>query len=311
MQDKNLKFGSGFSVFIKDFFRLLLLLSFNAFCIYQVFSKDAPYLWLFISILLLVVNSLVIFYALKFYQYIQIDSERIYVRSFRNTYEKLLSEFLKANCRANDNHSYFLTIDFAMESIKLKDSKKSYHLYKRNLSNIQELSKFIDIKVNAKTESDFILTTNGVLDESKIKIFNRWGIIIEPFVFLVVVFCVLASPIFYTMMFDYPFITLFCFLGLCLLSFALNIFNMNYIKMNDTYIEFQNYITGKSRVLKLDDIVSVTFYDGGRSAIKSILCSMKDYSSQSFRINSVGEKNRRLIASILRSKRIKVNGNLI
>jgi hypothetical protein len=95
------------------------------------------------------------------------------------------------------------------------------------------------------------------------------------------------------------------YLPVVLISFLFNIFNMNFIIMDNNYLEIKNVITRVSKVIRIDDIERIEAGSRGRINIIVLKIHFKDYSTKTYRVNSVGSKNLDEILKVLRWNRSK------
>lgn len=299
--------GTGYSVLLKNALLIFLALCANAFALFVIFTSHEPYHWFFISLVMLIANLLALVYVYKFYQHIRFSDEKICIWSFRGSQNIPFKSMKMAKFDNEELHDYFFTIEKRLQSIKIFTDTSTIVLFKRNLSNVARICRFLDSKINGRDEREFILDKQGKIDLQSAKVYNKWGIITFPFIFMI---SLPWLPFILSLLYldgeseVLSFIST-VYLPVVLISFLFNIFNMNFIIMDNNYLEIKNVITRSSRVIRIDDIEGIEACSRGRINIIVLKIQFKDYSTKTFRVNSVGSKNLDEILNVLRQNRSK------
>jgi hypothetical protein len=294
--------GTGYSVLLKNALLIFVALCANAFALFVIFTSHESYHWFFIALVMLIANLLALVYVYKFYQYIRFSDGEICIWSFHGSQNIPFKSMKMVKFDNEELHDYFFTIEMRLQSIKIFTDTSSIILYKRNLSNVASICRFLDSKINGRDEREFILDRQGKIDLQSAKVYNKWGIITFPFIFMISLpWLPVILHIFYINggLEALSFIRT-VYLPVVLISFMFNIFNMNFIIMDNNYLEIKNVITRSSRVIRKDDIESIDAGLRGRINIRVLKIHFKDYSTKTFRVNSVGSKNFDEILKILK-----------
>ena len=207
---------------------------------------------------------------------------------------------------ANCNHSFDIVwyITAYRETIRISAKGEHYFLVTSKYSNIAELCVFLDKKVNQKTEIDFALTNKDDFKNVNSVKLNRFGIFVYPALITSIPFAVVlcSSITDGTIMDKLPLVI--CLLLLVFVAYPA----MNYTVYGESGIQIKNaFIFWKNIPYSYSDILCARFYESGRfGAIKNMELTLKNYTIESFVINSVGEKNREILAQILRENGINI-----
>ncbi len=241
----------------------------------------------FLVIIFLVFNGFFIIYYLVTNPRWTLTQTEIIIKHFDGTkFHIPIKEIIVINLYGLKKIPIFLNVPSTLDAIEIKTENRSFYIPIDNYSNTDTLRKELSKLYLGKHDNDFLISLNSHSSIDTLTNLNKWGVFVFYSFYLIAIS--IMFYFFYLILnnsFRYVFLTLSV-----LFTFSIG-FCTFYLSYNDEYLVIKNSIYfWYNKRIKFSDILGVYYQSGYRAPLR-IFITLKDFSKQSFIVESVGSNN--------------------